>query len=143
MQPTHPDFEAVVRRSFAAQGLLGLIGAQLASIAPGRVEVMLPFSPNVTQQQGFFHGAAVAAIADVAGGYAALSLMPEGSEVVTIEYKINFVNPAVGERLVAVGDVVRAGRTITVCRVDVYAESAEGRQLTALLQASYARVEGN
>jgi uncharacterized protein (TIGR00369 family) len=137
----NPAFETVIRSSFAAQGLLSLLGADLVRVEAGHIEVALPFSDRITQQQGFFHGAAVATIADVAGGYAALSLMPAGSEVVTVEYKINFVKPAIGERLTAVGDVIRAGRSITVCRVDVFANSKGAQSLCAILQASFARVE--
>ena len=94
--PANPDYAEAIRASFARQGMMRTLGIRLGEIAPGRVVLELPFGETVGQQQGMFHGAAIGAIGDVAGGYAALSLMPAGSEVVTVEYKINFVRPAKG-----------------------------------------------
>jgi uncharacterized protein (TIGR00369 family) len=125
-----------VRESFARQGLMRAIGASLTDLAPGRCTIAVPFSDAVSQQQGFFHGGIIGAIADTAGGYAALSLLPPGSEVVTLEYKINFLRPAAGQRLVAEGSVLRAGRSVTVTRVDVFIEVDGERRLCASLQQS-------
>lgn len=118
------------------------MGAVLADVAPGRCTVELPFSDAVGQQQGFFHGGAVGAIADSAGGYAVMTLLPPGAEVLALEYKINFVRPAAGARLVAEATVLRAGRTVSVTRVDVYVEAEGGRRLCAALQQSVVRAPG-
>jgi uncharacterized protein (TIGR00369 family) len=139
--PADPDYAAAVRTSFARQGLMAELGARLVVVEPGRVEIELPFSPRISQQQGLFHGAAIGAIGDSAGGYAALSLMPAGSEVVTVEYKINFVRPAKGTLLRARGLVLRAGRSMTVARIDVDMIDGAAPAKVALLQATYTRVD--
>jgi uncharacterized protein (TIGR00369 family) len=142
--PTGPEGfsaekENEVRASFARQGLMRTIGAELAALGPGRCAVEVPFSERVGQQQGLFHGGVIGAVADTAGGYAALSLLPVGSEVVTLEYKVNFLRPAAGDRLVAEGLVLRAGRSVTVTRVDVFVEASGRRSLCAALQQSIMR----
>lgn len=137
----NPSFAEDIRSSFAKQGFLGAIGARLALIEPGHAVIELDYASNVTQQQGFFHGAAIGAIADVAGGYATLSLLPAGSEVVTVEYKINFVKPARGERLIARGTVVRAGKSLSVARAEVDAMKDGVAETCAYLQATFFRVE--
>jgi uncharacterized protein (TIGR00369 family) len=114
--PTGPEGisaekESEVRASFASQGLMRAIGAELATLGPGLCTVEVPFSEWVGQQQGFFHGGVIGAVGDTAGGYAALSLLPVGSEVITLEYKVNVLRPAAGDRLVAEGSVLRAGRS--------------------------------
>ena len=128
-----------VRASFARQGLMRAIGAELTTLGPGRCPVQAAFSERVGQQHGFFHGGVIGAVADTAGGYAALSLLPVGSEVVTLEYKVNFLRPAVGERLMADAAVLRAGRSVTVTRVDVFVEARGRRSLCAALQQSIMR----
>jgi uncharacterized protein (TIGR00369 family) len=138
--PAHPAYEDVIHQSFAAQGLMTTLGARLGTIMPGRVVVELPYATAVGQQQGFFHGAVMGAIGDVAGGYAALSLMPASSEVVTVEYKINFMRPAVGELLRAEGQVVRAGKSLTVARIDIAALKDGVPSVVAILQATFMRV---
>lgn len=130
-----------IAKSFRAQGLMRHLGARLGRIAPGEVHIHLPMSADVTQQHGYFHGGASGTIADSAGGYAALTLLDPASEVLTIEYKINFVAPATGDELEAVGTVVRPGRTLTVCRLDVYAHSGEDRELVAVGQQTLMSVE--
>lgn len=125
--PRDPDFESKVRESFARQPFMATLGAQLGAVTPGRVEVVMPYAQAVTQQHGFFHGGSIGAIADTAGGYAAFSLFPPDSTVLTVEYKINIMAPGKGERLVAVGEVTRSGRTLTVVKVEVYAD-ADGRR---------------
>ena len=119
--PKDPDFEARVRDSFARQGIMELIGARLTRVEPGLVEIELPYRAELTQQHGFFHAGITSTIADSAGGYAAFSLMPAEASVLTTEFKINLLAPAEGELLRAVGRVVRPGRLLTVCDVDVFA----------------------
>ena len=119
--PQDPAFETRVRESFVRQKVMTLIGAELTRVQPGRVEIELPFRDDLTQQHGFFHAGIVATIADSAGGYAAYTLMPAAASVLSVEYKINLLAPADGERLVASGQVVRAGRTLTVCDLEVLA----------------------
>ena len=141
--PEQPDSKAAeVRASFARQGLMRGIGAVLTNLAPGSCTIELPFSEGVGQQQGFFHGGIIGALADTAGGYAALTLLPAGSEVLTLEYKINFLRPAAGDRLVAEGTVLRAGRSVSVTRVDVLIEAGGRRALCAALQQSIMRAPG-
>jgi uncharacterized protein (TIGR00369 family) len=118
-EPKDPAFETRIRESFVRQKVMSLIGAALTRVEPGRVEIELPFRDDLTQQHGFFHAGIVGTIADSAGGYAAYSLMPAGSSVLSVEYKINLMAPADGERLVASGQVVRSGRTLTVCDLEV------------------------
>lgn len=118
-EPKDPAFESRIRASFVRQKVMGLIGAELARVMPGRVEIELPFRDDLTQQHGFFHAGIIGTIADSAGGYAAYTLMPAGASVLSVEYKINLMSPAAGERLVASGQVVRPGRTLTVCDLEV------------------------
>ena len=126
--------ETEVLQSFARQGLMAGIGAEITALTPGRCVIELPFSVAVGQQNGFFHGRITGAIADTAGGYASLTLLPLGAEVLTLEYKINFVRPAAGGRLIAEGTVLRSGRSVSVTRVDVYVEASGRRTLCAALQ---------
>ncbi|GGF89117.1 thioesterase [Azorhizobium oxalatiphilum] len=130
-EPADPDFERRVRESFARQPFMTTLGAELVTVTPGRVEVVLPYQAGVTQQHGFFHGGAVGAIADSAGGYAAFTLFPAASTVLTVEYKINIMVPGNGEFLVAVGEVLRNGRTLTIARVDVFGVAGSKRTLCA------------
>jgi uncharacterized protein (TIGR00369 family) len=106
---------------------MGHIGAMLEKVEPGRVEISCAFRPELAQQHGFFHAGIISTIADSAGGYAAFTLFPADSGVLTIEFKINLTAPADGERALAVGEVVRSGRTITVCRIDAYVDKAGRR----------------
>jgi len=119
--PKNPDFEARVRDSFSRQGIMELIGARLTRVEPGLVEIELPYRADLTQQHGFFHAGITSTIADSAGGYAAFSLMPAEASVLTTEFKINLLAPADGEVLRALGRVVKPGRLLTVCEVDVFA----------------------
>jgi uncharacterized protein (TIGR00369 family) len=118
--PQDPDFERIGRESFDRQGAMHLIGAELVRIDPGLVEVAVDFRPELSQQHGFFHAGIVATIADTAGGYAAFTLFPPGAGVLTVEFKINLLAAADGERVVATGQVIRSGRTLTVCRLDAH-----------------------
>ncbi len=100
-----------------------VLGAELALVQAGRVEVVLRSRPDLTQQAGLLHAGVIAAVADSACGYAALTLMPAGSDVVSVEFKLSLLAPARGDRFVARGEVIRAGRTLTVCRADVFGEN--------------------
>jgi uncharacterized protein (TIGR00369 family) len=131
-----------VRTSFAKQGLMSTLGATLTSVAPGLVQIAIRPDPAISQQHGFVHAGAVSAIADTAAGYAALSLMPPNRGVLTTEFKINFVAPAVGDRILARGKVVKAGRTLTLAQTEVFAESGGQEKLIALLTATLMAVEG-
>jgi len=131
--PRTADYAERIRDSFARQTIMTLIGAELAGIEPGRVTIELPFRDDLCQQHGFFHAGVTSTIADSAGGYAAFTLFPAGSSVLTVEFKINLLAPAAGERLRAVGQVLRAGRRLTVCDVDVFAEDAGRATLCAKL----------
>lgn len=111
---------ARIRDSFARQGLMRLLGAELAGVKAGLVTIRLPFKPDLTQQHGFFHAGGTASIADSAGGYAGFTLMPDDSSVLTVEFKLNLINPAQGDFLEAVGRVVKPGRTLTICQLDVW-----------------------
>ncbi len=140
--PSRPDPVARVRASFAKQGLMSHLGATLGRIAPGEVEIVLTPSDRVSQQHGFVHAGAVAAIADSAAGYSALTLMPASAGVLTTEFKINLLAPAAGDRLVARGRVVKAGRTLTLAQAEVFAEKDGGSKLVALLTATLMTIEG-
>ena len=117
-----------VALSLALQGMMNHLGVRLVSASAGRVELALPYSDKVTQQQGGFHGGAIGALADIAGGYAALTVAPEGMEVVTIEYKINFLNSLQGGEIHAVGEVVKAGKRIIVTTAEVTHIGADGQR---------------
>ena len=136
LEPRDPDFEARIRDSFARQRMMQTLGASLGAVRPGEVEIVLPFSDALTQQHGYLHAAAVTAIADSACGYAALTLMAPGWEVLSVEFKVNLLAPAAGERFVAVGRVVRSGRTLTVCTAEVHAEQGETHKLIVVIQAT-------
>jgi len=126
--PRDPSYAARVRDSFARQGIMGLIGARLTRIEPGLVEIAVPYRKDLSQQHGFFHAGVTGTIADSAGGYAAYTLFPEDSSVLTTEYKINLLAPADGRMLRALGRVVRSGRTLSVCEVDVFVERDDGTE---------------
>ena len=119
--PADPGFEDRVRESFARLTLMRTIDARLVKVAPGEVDIDLPVRDDLTQQHGYVAAGIVTAIVDTACGFAAMSLMPAGTGVVTVEYKVNFISPARGERLLAHGRVVKPGRALTVCAGEVYA----------------------
>jgi uncharacterized protein (TIGR00369 family) len=130
------DVEARVRQSFARQEYMAAIGAELVHVAAGEVDIALPFSARLTQQDGYLHAGVVAGAADSACGYAALTTMDAGAEVLTVEFKINLLAPAAGERLVARGRVLRTGRTLTVCRGDAVTISGGQEKHVATLTAT-------
>lgn len=131
-QPADADFERRVRESFERQGAMRLLGARLGIVEPGRVDIELPFRAELSQQHGFFHAGIASTIADSAGGYAAYTLFPLDSSVLTVEFKINLVAPAQGEKLIATGRVKKQGRTLTVCEFEVLV-FREGKSKTCAL----------
>ena len=141
-EPISPDVAARVRDSFARQGLMAHLGATITEIAKGKVTISLPFRKELSQQHGYFHAGGTSAIADSAGGYAAFSLFPEDSSVLTVEFKINLVAPAEGDRLEAVGSVVKSGRTLTICQLEVFGCSGDQRKLVAIGQQTVMCMQG-
>jgi len=136
MAPGDPNFEARVRASFEKQQLMTTIGAMLDRVEAGKVDIRLPFRADLTQQHGFLHAGTIAAVADSACGYAALSLMPSDAGVLSIEFKVNMLAPAKGDAIVARGLVIRAGRTIMVCRADVVSITGRDEKLVAAMQGT-------
>jgi uncharacterized protein (TIGR00369 family) len=122
-----------VQASFRRQGLMRLMGAELVEAGEGWCVIEVPFHDDLTQQERYFHGAVTGAIADNAGGYAAMTLAPPDREVLTVEYKVNFLAPAWGDKLVARGEVVSAGRRLFVCRAEVEAVTRDERHTCATL----------
>ena len=140
--PRDPRFEPRVRESFARQAIMQTFGAKLEDVTPGHVSIRLPFRDDLTQQHGFLHAGAIAAVADSACGYAALTLMPADAGVLSIEFKVNMLAPAKGEAIIARAEVIRAGRTIVVCRADVYSVASGQEKLAAAMQATMMTVIG-
>ena len=139
---TDPDFAERVRKSFDAQGIMDHIGATLTLIEPGVCEIELPYSDAVSQQHGFFHGGVIGTIADSAGGYAAFGLMDAEDGILTVEYKLNLMAPADGDLLVARGQVVRVGRTLTVARAEVGVVKNGVEVACAAMQQTLMRIVG-
>ena len=132
----NPEFEAAVRASFARQRLMSTLGARLAVVNPGRVDIELPFSAAFGQQHGYLHAGVLATIADSACGYAALTLCEPGMEVLSVEFKLNLLAPARAPRFLATGEVIRPGRTLTVCRADVLGIEENSRELVGTMTAT-------
>jgi uncharacterized protein (TIGR00369 family) len=128
--------EARVRQSFLKQAVMHTIGAQLTRVDPGFVEIELPFRADLCQQHGFLHAGIVTTVVDSACGYAALSVMPEDAGVLSIEFKVNLLSPAIGERFTARGRVVRAGRTIVVCEGELIAHRGGEDKQVAMMVAT-------
>jgi uncharacterized protein (TIGR00369 family) len=123
MKPLNSSFAADVVNNFAQQAVMKLMGARLGRVEPGIVEIELPFRSDLTQQNGYLHAGVITTVADSAAGYAAYTLMPAGARVLSIEFKVNLLRPARGELFVARAEVIKAGRTLTVVRADVFASS--------------------
>ena len=137
MAELDPGREQEIRDSIRRQTLLTTLGVEVAEVASGRVALDLPFRADICQQNGYVHAGAVTAVADSACGYAALTQLPGGRDVLTVEFKVNLLSPALGERFRAVGSVVRSGRTLTVCSAEVTASRGTGEpRLVALMQAT-------
>lgn len=131
MQARDPQFEARVRDDFSRQPVMATLGMELGRVAPGEVEVLFRHRPDLTQQHGFLHAGILATALDNACGYAAFSLMPPGAQVLSVEFKTNLLRPARGERFVARGTVLKAGRTVSVCEAKAYALDGDRETLVA------------
>ena len=129
----NPAFDAVVRESFARQTHMATLGAKITRLEPGAVDLTAPYDPRFVQQNGFWHAGAVASLADSANGYAAFSLAPAGTDVLAVEFKINLLAPAVGESFRAEARVLRPGKTLTVCRADVFGVNGDASSLIATM----------
>ena len=140
MTSLNPNFDQEVRRSFAQQSVMNLIGAGLSLVEPGIIEITLPYRQDLTQQNGYLHAGIITTIADSACGYAAFTLMPSGAGVLSVEFKVNLLRPAKGDSFVARAEVIKAGKTLTVVRADVFALSEAGRALIATMQGTMIRV---
>jgi uncharacterized protein (TIGR00369 family) len=140
-KPADPQFEARVRASFARQAMMATLGASLERVAPGEVDVRLPFRAELTQQHGFLHAGAMTTVVDSACGYAALTLMPAGAAVLTVEFKVNLMAPGKGESVVARGRVLKAGRTLTTCAGDVFAIAGGEEKLVITMLATMMTVQ--
>jgi uncharacterized protein (TIGR00369 family) len=141
LKASNPAFADEVRQSFAKQAIMGLIGGELTNVEPGVVEITLPYRPDLTQQDGYVHAGIVTTIADSACGYAAYSLMPPQSEVLAVEFKVNLLRPAKGEKFLARAEVIKPGRTLTVVRADVFATGGEEEpKLVATMQGTMMRL---
>lgn len=134
--PIDTDFEARVRAGFDSQQLMVNIGAKMTRVVPGEVQIEMPFNQAWTQQHGYIHGAIITGLVDSACGFAAYTLMPPGAGVLSVEFKVNNLNPATGEMFRAVGRVVKAGRTLTVCNGEVLAFEGGNEKLVAVMQAT-------
>ena len=132
-EPSNPSFAADVKDSFAKQAVMMTIGAELVGVAPGAVQISLSYRSDLTQQHGYLHAGIVTTIADSACGYAAYSLMPPNSAVLSVEFKVNLLRPAKGEEFLAVAEVLKPGRTLTVVRADVFANPKSERVLVATM----------
>jgi uncharacterized protein (TIGR00369 family) len=129
---------ARVRASFDRQGMMTTLGVEVTAVEPGRVEMLLRHDDRFTQQHGFLHAGAVASVLDTACGYAAYSVMPPEAAVLTVTYTINLLAPAAGERFAITGEVVRAGRTLVVCRGEAFADGSQ--RPFAVMQATMTAV---
>ena len=132
----NPSVVNDVQKSFAAQSIMKLIGAELALVEPGVVEISLPYRKDLTQQDDFLHAGVITTIADSAAGYAAFTLMPAGSGVLSVEFKVNLLRPASGEKFLARAEVIKSGKTLTVVRVDVFGMKSDERTLVATLMGT-------
>lgn len=141
-KPAFDGYAERVRASFARQGAMALIGARLVDVGPGRCAIALTPRPETSQQHGYVHAGILAALVDSAGGYAAYTLFPEDSSVLTVEYKLNLLAPAQGERVIAEGFVVRPGRTLAITRGEIHAERGGERTLIAIMQQTLMVMHG-
>ncbi|HJT67668.1 MAG TPA: PaaI family thioesterase [Pyrinomonadaceae bacterium] len=140
LQETNPAFVEEVKESFAKQTIMALIGAALTRVEPGVIEITLPYRADLAQQHGYIHAGIITTIADSACGYAAYTLMPAGSDVLAVEFKVNLLRPAKGETFIARAEVIKPGRTLTVTRADVHALTGEQRELVAIMQGTMMRL---
>ena len=131
-----PDFEARVRASFARQAAMATIGAEIAHVAPGEVDLRMPYRAELTQQHGFMHAGIIGTLADSACGYAAYTLMPADAAILSVEFKLNLLAPAAGDAFVARARVKKSGRTLSVVTADVFALQGGEERLVAAMQGT-------
>lgn len=141
-KPQTETYEARVRESFAKQSMMATLGASLDEVRPGFCEISMPFSDRLTQQHGFIHAGALAAIIDSAGGYAAYTLFGDTDTVLTVEFKLNLMAPADGQLVIARGEVVRPGRSLTVTRGEVIVVKDGVEKTCAIMQQTMMRISG-
>lgn len=135
-KPSDSGYENRVRTSFARQNLMSTIGAKLHKVAPGEIHIQMPFRSELTQQNGYIHAGIITSIVDSACGYAAYTLTPVESEVLSVEFKINFLRPAVGDFFIGTGKVIKQGRKLTVCSGEAFAFDNNREKLIAAMQAT-------
>ena len=135
-QPSFQNYEKKVTDSFQRQGFMQLIDARLSVVTPGYCEIEVPYDTKLSQQHGFFHAGIIGTIADNVAGYAAFSLMAENSSIVTVEYKLNLIAPGDGEKLIGKGQVIKNGRTLTICKADIFILKDGVEKLCAVSQAT-------
>jgi uncharacterized protein (TIGR00369 family) len=133
------QYERLTRESFARQTFMATLGAELLRVVPGEVEIVLPYSPALCQQNGYLHAGALTSIADSANGYAAFTLFPPATDVLAVEFKISLLAPAKAPRFLATGRVLRSGRTLTVCQAHVFGLAEDGRTLVATMLSTLIR----
>jgi len=141
-EPRDPDWEEKVRSSFARQGAMGLIGAQLVNLQPGWCEIHMPYRPDLTQQHGFFHAGITTTAVDSAAGYAGFSVMAPNTSVLSVEFKINLLAPADGELLIAIGEVVKPGKSLVICKGDAWVVKNGKATHCALMQQTLITMHG-
>jgi uncharacterized protein (TIGR00369 family) len=142
-QPVDSQYESKIRDSFSKQGFMHTIGAKLIKVGPGEVAIGMKFRDSLTQHHGFIHAGVITALIDNSCGYAAYTLMPANSEVLTIEYKVNFLAPARGEEFIATGKVIKPGKTISFCQGEVVAIQEGKERLIATMAATMISVGRN
>ena len=140
LQPVNLNYKSTVRESFAKQGLMDHIGAELITVRPGFSEIRLPYCNDVSQQHGLFHGGVTASILDTAGGYAGLSLFEADDGILTVEFKINLIAPAMGDELIARGEVVKPGKSLTVTRGEAIVVKNGMKTPCAIMQQTLMRI---
>lgn len=129
--PLDKNYEKKIKESFSRQPFMDFINAELVEIKPGYCEIHLPYKNDLCQQHGYFHAGIIGTIADNCGGYAAFSLMPKGASVLTVEYKMNLVAPGDGDLLIGCAQVIKPGRTLTICKAEVFVVKHKIRTLCA------------
>lgn len=140
--PQFPEYKSKVEDSFASQKFMEHIGAELIDVQPGYCEIHVPFNESLTQQSGFFHAGVISTVADNVAGYASLSLMKEDSMVLSVEFKLNLMRPGAGEKLIGKGQVLKYGKTLTVCRADVFIVKDGVEKLCAAAQLTMIELDG-
>jgi uncharacterized protein (TIGR00369 family) len=141
-EPRDPDWETKVRASFAKQGAMGLIGAKLIELRPGYCEIHLPWRSDLTQQHGFFHAGIISTAVDTAAGYAGFTLMPPGSSVLSVEFKLNLLAPGDGELLIATGEVIKSGKTLVITRGEAYVVKGDKTTHCSTMQQTLMTMHG-